>query len=162
MWWRISRREFAAGKVEGGGVKGEGNRRAFQAVVAGGEVPGLLAYDGEAPVGWVAIGPREVYPRLAGSRILAPVDDRPVWSITCFYVARSHRGRGVARALAAAAVRHARAQGARIVEAYPVDSPKRSADPFVYTGPAGTFAGLGFREVARRSRTRPILRRAVR
>jgi len=162
MWWRLPRREFLAGKVPGAGVKGEGNRRAFRRVVEDGEVPGLLAYEGDEPVGWVAVQPRETYPRLDRSRTLARVDDRPVWSITCFYVARSHRRRGVARALAAASLRHARERGARIVEAYPVDSAKRSADPFVYTGPAATFEGLGFREVARRSRTRPILRRAVR
>lgn len=127
-----------------------------------GHVAGLLAYDGGAPVGWVAIEPRAAYPRLARSRTLAPVDDAPVWSITCFFVARSHRGRGLTRALVEAAVRHARAQGARIVEAYPVDLRRDVADAWVYTGAASTFRALGFAEVARRSATRPVVRKALR
>src|SRR3954452_15999329 len=35
--------------------------------------PGLVAYDGEEAVGWISIGPREDYERLAHSRILKPV-----------------------------------------------------------------------------------------
>jgi len=162
MWWRIPRRDWKAGQAPGDGVKGAGNRRAFRRLVEGGAVPGLLAYDGGAPVGWVAVEPRDAYPRLDASPTLARVDDRPVWSVTCFFVAASHRGRGVARALAAAALRHVRARGGRLVEAYPVDRGARSADAFVYTGPAAVFAGLGFREVARRRPTRPILRKALR
>jgi GNAT superfamily N-acetyltransferase len=154
MWWRLSRADFDAGKAEG-------NRRGLERYVGSGRVPGLLAYDGGEPVGWVAVEPRAAFPRLARSRTLAPVDDAPVWSITCFFVARRHRGRGVTRALVEAAARHARACGARIVEAYPVDLAKRTADAFVYHGAASTFRALGFEEAARRSPTRPILRRAV-
>ncbi len=126
-----------------------------------GHVAGLLAYDRGEPVGWVAVEPRSAYPRLARSRTLAPVDDRPVWSITCFFVARPHRRRGLTRALIDAAVRFARARGARIVEAYPVVLRGEVADAWVYTGAASTFLDLGFEEVARRSATRPILRKAL-
>jgi GNAT superfamily N-acetyltransferase len=155
MWWRLSRPEFTAGK-------GEGNRRALEALVKGGAVPGVLAYAGDEPVGWCAIEPREAYPRFQRSRTLAPVDDAPVWSITCFYVARAWRGKGVTAALVEAAVAHAKRNGARVVEAYPVDPQKRQADAFVYTGLASTFEKAGFNEVARRSPTRPIVRRALR
>ncbi|WP_242339399.1 MULTISPECIES: GNAT family N-acetyltransferase [Anaeromyxobacter] len=151
MWWRVPRAEFEAGK-------GEGNRRALAAYVAAGHVAGLLAYDGAVPVGWVAVEPRAAYPRLARSRNLAPVDARPVWSITCFFVARSHRRRGVTRALVEAAAAHARAHGAPAIEAYPVDSSARLGDAFLYTGAASTFEALGFEEVARRSPTRPVVR----
>jgi len=96
------------------------------------------------------------------SRTLGPVDDRPAWAITCFCVARSHRSRGASRVLVEAAVRHAHAAGARLVEAYPVDARAPLAAAFRYTGVASTFLALGFREVARRSRTRPILRRELR
>ena len=127
MWWRLPRAQWEAGK-------GEGNRRGLETYVRGGAIPGLLAYDGEAPVGWVAVEPRAAYPRLARSRSLAPVDERPVWSITCFFVARSHRGRGVTRALVEAAAAHARTHGAPALEAYPVDSRARLGDAFLYTG----------------------------
>jgi GNAT superfamily N-acetyltransferase len=154
MWWRIPRSAWKAGK-------GEGNRRALEGYVRGGAVPGILAYDGERPVGWVAIEPRAAYPGLDRSRNLAPVDDRPVWSLTCFFVARSHRGRGVTRALVDAALAHAREAGATLVEAYPVDYAKETGDAFLYTGVASTFRALGFEEVARRSPTRPVVRREV-
>ncbi|WP_242345130.1 GNAT family N-acetyltransferase [Anaeromyxobacter terrae] len=154
MWWRVPRAEWQAGK-------GEGNRRALEAYVAAGKLAGLLAYDGDAPVGWVAVEPRSAYPRLARSRNLAPVDARPVWSITCFFVARSHRGRGVTRALVEAAAAHARAQGAPALEAYPVATTARLGDALLYTGAASTFEALGFEEVARRSPTRPVMRREL-
>lgn len=154
MWWRLPRAAFTAGK-------GEGNRRGLQRYVGGGRVPGLLAYERGEPVGWVAIEPRQAYPRLGRSRTLAPVDDLPVWSLTCFFVARAHRGKGMTRALIDAAVRHARARGARAVEAYPVALRKETGDAFVYTGAASTFLDLGFEEVARRSPSRPIVRRVL-
>lgn len=154
MWWRLPRAAWLE-------AKGEGNRRALRARVAGGDVPGLLAYDAETPVGWVALEPRAAYPRLAASRILAPVDAEPVWSITCFYVARSHRRRGVTRALIDGAVRHAREAGARILEAYPVDPAGPSASSFLYTGLASTFRAAGFEEIVRRSPTRPVVRKLL-
>jgi GNAT superfamily N-acetyltransferase len=130
-------------------------------LVAGGAVPGLLAYAGREPVGWCAIAPRDEYPRLGRSRTLAPVDDRAVWSITCFFVRRGWRGKGVTRALVDAAVEHVRKRGGRLVEAYPVDPRGATADAWLYTGLASTFLRAGFREVARRSPTRPIVRKAV-
>ena len=151
MWWRLSRPEWNRGK-------GEGNRKAFRKLVRSGAEPGVLAYaDGEA-VGWCAIAPRGQYPRLDGSRILKPVDDQPVWSVTCFYVARGFRHQGLSAALLKAAVDFARARGAKIVEGYPHDTKKATADVFVYTGLASAFRKTGFKEVARRSKTRPIMR----
>lgn len=155
MWWRLSRKEWTAGK-------GGRNRRRLEQYVEQGHVPGLLAYEGDEPVGWVAIEPRDAYPQLDRSRTLARVDELPVWSVTCFFVARRHRRKGVTRALVDAAVRHARAGGARVVEAYPVEYAGEVADAWAYTGAASTFRDAGFGEVARRSPTRPIVRRALR
>jgi GNAT superfamily N-acetyltransferase len=154
MWWRLPRADFDAGR-------GDGNRRGLERYAKAGHVPGLVAYEAGEPVGWVAIEPREAYSRLGRSRTLAPVDDAPVWSITCFFVARGHRGKGLTRVLIEAAVRHARAGGARIVEAYPVEVRDEVADASVYHGAASTFRALGFEEVARRSPTRPIVRRGL-
>jgi GNAT superfamily N-acetyltransferase len=155
MWWRLPRSRWVAGK-------GQGNRRALRRIVEAGAVPGLLAYQGDEPVGWVAVEPREAYPVLDRSRTLARVDEEPVWSVPCFFVARAHRGKGVTGALLEAAVRFARSRGARIVEGYPVAYRRGVADAWVFTGAASTFRRAGFREVARRSPTRPILRKAVR
>ena len=71
MLWRLPRGEYDRGK-------GEGNRAAMRVLIAAGKAPGLLAYVGKEPVGWCAVAPRAVYPGLERSRILKPVDDRPV------------------------------------------------------------------------------------
>jgi GNAT superfamily N-acetyltransferase len=143
--------------------KGEGNRRALKALVDAGRVPGVLAYAGGEPVGWCAIEPRAAFGALARSRVLKPVDERPVWSIVCFFVTPAQRRRGLSVRLIEGAVDWARRQGARWVEAYPVE-PRQDEVPavFAYTGLAAAFRRAGFVEVARRSETRPIMRRALR
>ena len=155
MYWRRKRSEYVRGK-------GVGNRAAFRKIVAGGEVPGLLSYDGRRPVAWCALAARAAYPVLANSRILAPVDERPVWSITCFYVHRDYRRGGVTVPLLHAAVEHVRRRGGRVVEGYPID-PGASVFPsaFAWTGLASAFRKAGFKEVARRSATRPIMRLVI-
>ena len=155
MWARLPRAAFHAGV-------GAKNKRAFKRIVASGEPPGIIAYvDGE-PAGWCGLGPRSRYKRLENSKILAPVDDRPAWSVVCFFVARPFRRRGLSVRLLREAVKHAAARGATVVEGYPTDTPTKAADAFVWTGLASAFERAGFREVARRSRTRPIMRRIVR
>lgn len=133
-------------------------RREFKAVVDAGDPPGLLAYHGDEPVGWVAMAPREVFRKLARSIVMKPVDDQPVWSITCFVVPAAWRGRGVASALLAGAVAYARERGVELVEAYPVDKPGRSADDAMWFGPKAMYDAAGFEEVARRKPTRPVVR----
>jgi len=155
MWWRLTRHAFDR-------QKGAANKRAFKRLVAAGRVPGILAYaDGEA-IGWCAIEPRASYPVLQRSPVLKPVDEQPVWSITCLFVARTRRRRGVSVQLIRAAVRHAARRGARIVEGYPRE-PRTGAMPDVsaFTGPPAAFREAGFEEVLRRSATRPIMRYRV-
>jgi GNAT superfamily N-acetyltransferase len=155
MWWRLTAREFDAGK-------GEGNRRAMKAIVESGRIPGILAYRRGEVVGWCSVAPREEFPRLARSRILRPVDDKPVWSVVCFFVAKSHRRSGVAVRLLRAAVAHVKGAGGGIVEGYPVEPRKGSTpDIFAYHGVAERFRRCGFEEVARRSETRPIMRYVI-
>jgi GNAT superfamily N-acetyltransferase len=155
MYWRLGAKEYSAGK-------GPANKAAFRRIVERGDEPGVLAYTSDEPVGWCAVAPREAYPRLDRSRVLAPLDHAAVWSISCLFVARPWRRRGVSQALIEAAVAHARSRGARIVEGYPVKPGGPQADAFVWTGLASAFERAGFREAARRSPTRPIMRRRVR
>jgi GNAT superfamily N-acetyltransferase len=152
MYWRQTQREFEA-------QKGEGNRRSFEAIVASGPPPGVIAYSGPEPIGWCAVGPRPDFSRLARSRILKPVDDEPVWSIVCLFVTRPWRRRGVSVALLRGAAEFAVASGGRIVEGYPTEPRKdRMPDAFAWTGIASAYLAAGFSEVARRSETRPIMR----
>ena len=155
MYWRLPHSQYKK-------QLGARNKRALKKIVASGAKPGLLAYADEEPVGWCATAPREDYPRLANSRTLGKVAERPVWSVVCFYIARRFRRRGVTQSLLTAAVEYARKRGAKIVEGYPV-VPKtdRMPDTFAWTGLESAFRKAGFREVARRSPTRPIMRRSV-
>jgi len=155
MYWRRGAKEYTAGK-------GSGNRAAFRRIVKRGDEPGVIAYADGEPIGWCAVAPRDTYPRLGRSRVLAPLDDVAVWSISCLFVARPWRRRGVSEALIEAAVAHARARGAKVVEGYPIDPAGPQADAFVWTGIASAYERAGFREAARRSPTRPIVRREVR
>ncbi len=127
--------------------------------------PGLVAYDEGTVVGWVSLGPREDYERLAHSRVLAPLDEVPVWSIVCFVVGRKSRGRGVAGALLATAIDYARDHGATVLEAYPVDVPsgERIPSASAFHGTLGMFKRAGFKVMERRranaaSPIRPIVR----
>lgn len=152
MYWRLPAKAWEAGK-------GEGNKAALRALVLAGAEPGVIAYRGDRPAGWCAVAPREDYLRLLNSRILAPVDDRAVWSVVCFFIARPFRGTGLGLPLLKEAVALAQRKGAAVVEGYPIEPQQgRLADTFAYHGLASTFLRAGFREVARRSPTRPIMR----
>ena len=152
MYWRLKRSDFNQ-------KKGTATRKLMRSLVTKGLRPGIIAYRNKIPVGWCAVAPREEYPVLNNSRILSPVDTRPVWSIVCFFIRKEHRNQGISTALIRAAVDFVRKQGGKIIEGYPVE-PKKATMPavFAYTGLASAFRQAGFTEAARRSETRPIMR----
>jgi GNAT superfamily N-acetyltransferase len=151
MYWRLTRAQFNLGK-------GERNKRAIKAIVEAGETPGILAYDNGEPVAWCSVAPRESFSALDRSRILKPVDDQPVWSVACFFVDKKHRRQGVSVKLLKAAIDFVGKRGGRVIEGYPVDPKKGQPDAFVWTGLVSAFIKAGFKEVERRSETRPIMR----
>jgi GNAT superfamily N-acetyltransferase len=151
MHWKLRGKEYSENT-------GDSARQMQKAVVDSKVIPGLLAYSEGYPVGWIAIEPRSEYPRLIHSRTLKPVDEQEVWSITCFFVEKKHRRKGITIELLKAAVAHAKKYGARIVEGYPMDTGKKEAPPNIFTGTASAFEQAGFKEVARNAPTRPIFR----
>ena len=110
-------------------------------------------------MGWAALAPREVYPRLEHARVLYPVDDTQVWSITCFYIDKHYRKQGLTLALLEAVKGMANAKGAKVLEGYPIEPQNgQMRDAYAYVGVGSTFRNARFIEVARRSPTRPIMR----
>lgn len=146
QYWRLRSKDMAAAKVPQ-------LRQRLQGQALSSEAPGLVAFDGDRAVGWVSLGPRTDFERIVRSKVIPKIDDRPVWSIVCFAVASTARGRGVARALLEAAIDHARTRGAVALEAYPVAGP--DGEPIhaeaAFTGTLPMFERAGFRVVAERA-----------
>jgi GNAT superfamily N-acetyltransferase len=152
MFWRLPRKKFEAGK-------GAGNKRALKRIVTSGPEPGIIGYLNSEPIAWCAVAPREDYIALERSRILKPVDDQPVWSVSCLFIKKPYRRQGISAQTLRAAVAFAASHGAAIVEGYPVEpSTNTIPDPFLWHGIASAFLAAGFKEVARRSTSRPIMR----
>ena len=140
------------------------NKAAMAQIVADGAEPGLLAYDGDAAVGWIAIAPRsDVEARFTPrARVYRKIDDVPVWAVTCFFIRRDHRGQGVGTALLNAAVDYAFAHGAPMIEAYPMIPQENTplSEYSAFTGTLPLFLKVGFVEVARPTPARAIVRKA--
>lgn len=157
MYWRLPRRDFEASL-------GAGTRQLFRARVEAGPSPGLLAYRGGAPVGWVHVGPRADLRGWNGPRRLtaptadAPADDLRVWGISCFVTKAGCRRQGIASALLAGAIGWAHQNGARVLEACPAEAGSPRPTISLYHGVASMFRRAGFREVARRRPDRPLMR----
>jgi GNAT superfamily N-acetyltransferase len=151
MWWRGARADYNKNQ-------GAGNKRRMKRLIDSGVVPGILAYSGGEPVGWCSVGPRESYDALGRSRVLKPIDDKPVWSIVCFFVAKGFRRKGLSVRLIKAAVKYARSRGAKIVEGYPVVPKAGYPDAWAYPGFVSAFKSAGFSVAKRRSKARPIMR----
>lgn len=149
QWWMVTGAQFDE--------KSQHERaELFRDEVEQGPPPGLIAYVDDEPAGWVRVGPRTRQIRLARTRnykagSAEPWDDDTVWAVSCFVVRKEYRGRGLNQRLLDAAVGYAKAAGARVVEAYPLDpgaGSKKSSNE-LYHGVLSTFTGAGFREVAR-------------
>ena len=131
----------------------------MHAIVASGEKPGLLAYSDKQPVAWCSVAPREKFSALERSRVLKKVDNKPVWSISCFFIHRNYRKQGLGVKMLEEVIDYVKNQGGKIVEGYPIEPKKgKTADVFAWTGLASFFRKAGFVECARCSQTRPIMR----
>ena len=138
------------------------NKRALKKLVQANAVPGLLAYIGREPVAWVSLAPREEFAHLEHSRILIRIDDKPVWSIVCFFVAKPYRNQGLMTPILQAAIAYAAKRGATTVEAYPVAvKGGRLTGYHGFTGVVSTFRRAGFKIVKRVSPHQAIMRYVI-
>lgn len=151
MYWRIGSSYTTRPRSE--------NRASFKAVVKKGPPPGLLAFADGLAVGWAQVTPRASLPGLERGRFTKRVDQLPVWSISCFYIRKGWRGKGVMTALIDGAIKFASAANAPALEAYPMktNGTKRSSSG-MYTGAASSFRRAGFKTVAAPAPHRPTMR----
>jgi GNAT superfamily N-acetyltransferase len=159
MWWRVQSRSTFAGPAKERNVR---MKRAMRRLVSSSVVPGVVAYvDGE-PAVWCSIAPREDFVALERSRTYTRIDDTPVWSVVCFYAAKEFRGDGLMSKVLRSASEWAREQGARVIEGYPVEPETKATPVDLYMGTRTSFERAGFREVARTTNGKPVMRRTMR
>lgn len=159
-YWRLPRKDYDA-------ARGDQARRFFKRRVKEGPPPGLIALKDDEAVGWLQIGPRADVPQWSSpQRVSAPLkpqdpSDPAVWAATCFFVKAGHRRQGVTEALLEAGIAFARKNGAKVLEACPIETSGRMDAVSLYVGHVSVFRRAGFKEVARRKDNRPLMRLSI-
>ncbi|MCU0634578.1 MAG: GNAT family N-acetyltransferase [Gemmatimonadaceae bacterium] len=156
MSFRLSPSAYAEGKAN------DGNKQAMQRLVRAGRPTGLLGFCGSRAIAWCAFAPREDFVKLERSRVHRRIDDAPVWSVPCTFIAKDFRRQGVSVELLRGLIRYAREQRIRIIEAYPtIPTQGRLPDAFAWIGLYRSFERAGFQVVDRTSANRPMVRYVI-
>ena len=152
-YWYRSQADYKAGWGK------PSNRKPLEDKVRNGEEPGLVAYVNGEPAGWVSVGPRRSFDRLSRSKNFAPLDDKDVWAVNCFVVAKRFRRQGLMAEMAKAAAAFAIGKGAAGAEAYPREAGQKTGGGDLFVGTPRAMQAAGYREVARPLPARPVMRR---
>ncbi|MFT5750091.1 MAG: GNAT superfamily N-acetyltransferase [Ancylomarina sp.] len=151
MQCRLPADEFEANK-------GNGNRLAMKALVESGQIPGIIAYNDTEPVGWCSLGDREDFPRLPKSHEMKIIDEQ-TWIISCLYIRKGWRRRGIKRALLKYLIAYCQTKGAHVLESHQCNSNfSKYPDNFAWTGIEKAYEAVGFVKVDKPSDKRPIMR----
>jgi GNAT superfamily N-acetyltransferase len=152
MSWRLKMAEFEK-------QKGELNKLNMKYLVENNEDIGVIVYIDGNPIGWCASAPREKFVRLENSRILKRIDNEPVWSITCLFLSKAYRRKGISVEVIKAVINYCKLKGANIIEAYPViPYENKIPDAFLWTGIPSSFEKAGFVIVEKRSKWKWMMR----
>ncbi|MCO4293774.1 GNAT family N-acetyltransferase [Solitalea sp. MAHUQ-68] len=152
MAFRLSTKEFNEQKYEG-------NKSSMYSLVEEGRPIGIIAFCEDEPIGWIALAPREDYLKIEKSRSLKPIDDKPVWSITCFFIGKEFRRVGLSKLLIKGAVDFARYKGIKTLEAYPaIPYDNKVPAAFLWVGILSAFLLNGFEVVKQNGKSRAIVR----
>lgn len=152
MYFRIPSKDFQENKPHG-------NKKLMKQLVDKNKPVGLMAFSNKEPVGWLALAPREDYMKIENSRVFKRVDEKPVWSITCFFIKKEYRHKGLSQQLIKGAVDFAKRKKIKILEAYPaIPYAERVPHPFLWVGVLSSFLKNGFTIVKQNSRSRAMVR----
>ncbi|MEO6731092.1 MAG: GNAT family N-acetyltransferase [Ferruginibacter sp.] len=153
MYYRLAKADFEEGKAD------EGNKSAMKKIVWANKPTGILAmYEGLA-VGWCAFAPREDFIKLKKSRVHKPIDDKPVWSVPCFFIDKKFRRQGISVELLKGVARYAKTRGIKVIEAYPtIPTQEKLPDAFAWIGLYKSFERAGFEIVDNTSPNKPMVR----
>jgi len=152
MYFRLPYKTFQENKPAG-------NKKMMKQLVNKGMPQGLIASMDKQPVGWIAIAPREDYLKLENSRVFKPIDDKLVWSITCFFIKKEFRHQGLSQQLIKGAVDFAKKKKIKTLEAYPaIPYAEKVPHPFLWVGVLSSFIKNGFSIVQQNSKSRAMVR----
>ncbi len=151
MQCRLPTDEFEASK-------GEGNRLAMKALVESGRIPGIIVYNDNEPVGWCSLGNREDFPRLPKSHEVKIIDEQ-TWIISCLFIRKDWRRRGIKRTLLKHLITYCQTKGAKVLESHQCNSSfSKYPDNFAWTGIEKAYEAVGFVKVDEPLDKRPIMR----
>jgi len=152
MYFRLSYKDFQANKPDG-------NKKLMKQLVNKGMPQGLIASIDKEPVGWIALAPREDYMRMENSRSFKRIDDKPVWSITCFFIKKGFRHKGLSSELIKGTIDFAKKKKIKTLEAYPaIPYAEKVPHPFLWVGVLSSFIKNGFSIVQQNSKSRAMVR----
>jgi len=153
MYYRLSKVDFLEGKVD------DGNKNAIKELVWKSKPVGLIGLlEGQA-IAWCAFAPREDFIKLDKSRVHKRIDDKDVWSIPCLFINKNYRKSGVSVQLLKGALKYAKENRIKIIEAYPtIPTQNKIPDSFAWVGLFKSFERAGFEIVDRKSKNRPMVR----
>lgn len=152
MLFRLPYKQFHANKPEG-------NKILMKELAGASKQLGLIAYKEKEPAGWIAFAPREDYMKLDNSRSFKRIDDKPVWSITCFFIKKEYRNQGLSKQLIKGAIDFVKNKKIKILEAYPaIPYNEKVPPPFLWVGILSAFTDCGFKIVQQNGKSRAMVR----
>ena len=139
--------------------KPNGNKKLMKQLVNKEKPVGLIASLNEEPIGWIALAPREDYLKIENSRAFKRIDDKPVWSITCFFIKKEFRRMGLSQQLIKGAIDFAKKKKIKTLEAYPsIPYNEKVPPPFLWVGVLSAFTKNGFKIIQQNSKSRAMVR----
>jgi len=152
MYYRLPKVAWEAGKAD------NGNKNAMHRLVIENKPAGILAFYEDEAIAWAAFAPREDFIKLEKSRVHKRIDNKPVWSVPCFFIKKEFRRKGVTSKLIKGIIKYARESSIEIIEAYPSVPAGESPDAFLWTGLYKPFEQAGFKIVDQKSKNKPMVR----
>lgn len=138
-------------------------RETKEALVRNGRAQAALVLCGETAVGWCQFGRAEELPNVRNRKNYeAGLNELPDWRITCFFVGKGHRKRGVANFALRGALEQIKALGGGVIEAYPEDTDGRKvSSSFLHGGTVRMFEREGFERVRPIGKSQWVVRKAI-
>ena len=139
--------------------KFEGNKQLQKENIAQKKHIGLIAFVEEEPIAWIALSPREELIKIENARSLKRIDDKPVWSIPCFFIKKEFRRMGLSSKLIAGVIDYAKTKKIKTVEAYPaIPYGTKMSDAFLWIGVLSSFEKNGFKVVRQNGKSKAMVR----